>query len=47
MLTLLAAMALATVLQVLAYELADWLSHYALHRVPALWEFHKVHTLPR
>ena len=39
----LAVLALATVLQVLAYELADRLSHYALHRVPALWEFHKVH----
>jgi len=38
-----AVLALATVLQVLAYELAYWLSHYALHRIPALWEFHKVH----
>jgi sterol desaturase/sphingolipid hydroxylase (fatty acid hydroxylase superfamily) len=36
-------LALATVLQVLAYELAYWLSHYALHKIPALWEFHKVH----
>ena len=34
---------IATVVQVLAYELAYWLSHYALHRVPTLWEFHKVH----
>jgi sterol desaturase/sphingolipid hydroxylase (fatty acid hydroxylase superfamily) len=38
-----AVLALATALQVLAYELAYWLSHYALHKVPALWEFHKVH----
>ena len=38
-----AVLALATALQVLAYELAYWLSHYALHRIPALWEFHKVH----
>ena len=38
-----AVLALATVLQVLAFELGYWLSHYALHRVPALWEFHKVH----
>ena len=38
-----AVLALATVLQVLAYELAYWLSHYALHKIPALWEFHKVH----
>ena len=38
-----AVLALATVVQILAYELAYWLSHYALHRIPALWEFHKVH----
>jgi sterol desaturase/sphingolipid hydroxylase (fatty acid hydroxylase superfamily) len=38
-----AMLALATVLQVLAYEFAYWLSHYALHKIPALWEFHKVH----
>jgi len=34
---------LATVLQVLAYEFAYWSAHYAFHKVPALWEFHKVH----
>ena len=34
---------LATVLQVLAYELAYWFAHYCFHKVPALWEFHKVH----
>ena len=36
-------LALATVLQVLAYELAYWSAHYCFHKVPALWEFHKVH----
>jgi sterol desaturase/sphingolipid hydroxylase (fatty acid hydroxylase superfamily) len=34
---------LATVLQILAYELAYWFAHYCFHKVPALWEFHKVH----
>jgi sterol desaturase/sphingolipid hydroxylase (fatty acid hydroxylase superfamily) len=34
---------LATVLQILAYELAYWSAHYGFHKVPALWEFHKVH----
>ena len=34
---------LATVLQLLAYELAYWSAHYGFHKVPALWEFHKVH----
>ena len=34
---------LATVLQLLAYELAYWFAHYCFHKVPALWEFHKVH----
>ncbi len=34
---------LATVLQLLAYELAYWFSHFLFHKVPALWEFHKVH----
>jgi sterol desaturase/sphingolipid hydroxylase (fatty acid hydroxylase superfamily) len=27
----------------LAYELAYWIDHYLSHRVPLLWEFHKVH----
>jgi sterol desaturase/sphingolipid hydroxylase (fatty acid hydroxylase superfamily) len=27
----------------LAYELGYWLDHYLKHRVPALWELHKVH----
>jgi sterol desaturase/sphingolipid hydroxylase (fatty acid hydroxylase superfamily) len=35
--------ALATLSLFLAYELAYWFDHYLSHRVPALWEFHKVH----
>ena len=27
----------------LAYELGYWLNHYLSHRIPFLWEFHKVH----
>ena len=27
----------------LAYEFGYWVDHYLKHRVPALWEFHKVH----
>jgi sterol desaturase/sphingolipid hydroxylase (fatty acid hydroxylase superfamily) len=34
---------LATMLQVLAYELAYCSAHYCFHKIPALWEFHKVH----
>jgi sterol desaturase/sphingolipid hydroxylase (fatty acid hydroxylase superfamily) len=34
---------MATVFQLLAYEFAYWFGHYLFHRVPALWEFHKVH----
>ena len=30
-------------LQILAYELAYWSAHYGFHKIPALWEFHKVH----
>ena len=30
-------------LQLLAYELAYWSAHYGFHKIPALWEFHKVH----
>ncbi len=32
-----------TVTLFLAYELGYWLNHYLSHRVPFLWEFHKVH----
>lgn len=28
---------------VLAYEIGYWTYHYLSHRVPVLWEFHKVH----
>ena len=36
-------LALATVLQLLASELAYWFAHYCFHKIPALWEFHTVH----
>ena len=32
-----------TLMLFLAYELAYWTDHYLSHRVPILWEFHKVH----
>ncbi|MDB5423339.1 MAG: sterol desaturase family protein, partial [Phenylobacterium sp.] len=35
--------AIATVALFLAYEFAYWLDHVLSHRIPALWEFHKVH----
>jgi sterol desaturase/sphingolipid hydroxylase (fatty acid hydroxylase superfamily) len=35
--------AVATVAIFIAYELAYWVDHYLSHRVPFLWEFHKVH----
>jgi sterol desaturase/sphingolipid hydroxylase (fatty acid hydroxylase superfamily) len=38
-----AVMAMATALQLLTYELAYWFGHYLFHKIPALWEFHKVH----
>jgi sterol desaturase/sphingolipid hydroxylase (fatty acid hydroxylase superfamily) len=38
-----AMMTIATVLQLLAYEFAYWFGHYLFHKVPALWELHKVH----
>ena len=31
------------VLYVLVYDLAYWAAHYLMHRLPVLWEFHKVH----
>ena len=34
---------MATLFELLAYELAYWFGHYLFHRIPALWEFHKVH----
>ncbi len=36
-------LALASVLGLLAHEFAYWFGHYLFHKVPALWEFHKVH----
>jgi sterol desaturase/sphingolipid hydroxylase (fatty acid hydroxylase superfamily) len=33
----------AVVALFLAYELGYWLDHYLSHRIPVLWEFHKVH----
>ena len=32
-----------TLLLFLGYELGYWINHYLSHRVPFLWEFHKVH----
>lgn len=32
-----------TLVTALAYDYARFLAHYLHHRVPALWEFHKVH----
>jgi sterol desaturase/sphingolipid hydroxylase (fatty acid hydroxylase superfamily) len=34
---------IVTVSLFLAYELAYWVDHYLSHRIPLLWEFHKVH----
>jgi sterol desaturase/sphingolipid hydroxylase (fatty acid hydroxylase superfamily) len=34
---------IVTVCLFLAYELAYWIDHYLSHRIPLLWEFHKVH----
>jgi sterol desaturase/sphingolipid hydroxylase (fatty acid hydroxylase superfamily) len=36
-------MLISTLAELLAYEFGYWASHYAFHRVPTLWEFHKVH----
>ena len=32
-----------TLVELLAYEFAYWAAHYAFHRIPWLWPFHKVH----
>ncbi len=37
------AKSIITVMLFLAYELGYWLNHYLSHRIPFLWEFHKVH----
>lgn len=35
--------AIVTLALFLAYELGYWIDHYLKHRVPVLWELHKVH----
>jgi sterol desaturase/sphingolipid hydroxylase (fatty acid hydroxylase superfamily) len=35
--------AIVTLMLFLAYELGYWFNHWLSHRVPLLWEFHKVH----
>ncbi|MGQ0384101.1 MAG: sterol desaturase family protein [Gammaproteobacteria bacterium] len=32
-----------TLCMLLAADCGKWVAHYALHKVPVLWEFHKVH----
>jgi sterol desaturase/sphingolipid hydroxylase (fatty acid hydroxylase superfamily) len=32
-----------TVMLFLAYEVGYWLNHYLSHRIPFMWEFHRVH----
>ncbi len=39
----LAQRAIVTVILFLAYEFGYWLDHFLKHRIPALWELHKVH----
>lgn len=39
----LAVTAITVALTFLAIELGYWTAHFAMHRIPALWEFHKVH----
>jgi len=39
----LSAACLLTVALFLAYDLGYWLDHLLSHRIPVLWEFHKVH----
>ncbi len=34
---------IVTAVLYLSYELIYWLNHYLSHRIPFLWEFHKVH----
>ena len=35
--------AIITLMLFLAYELGYWFNHWLSHKVPVLWEFHKVH----
>jgi sterol desaturase/sphingolipid hydroxylase (fatty acid hydroxylase superfamily) len=39
----LASTSIVTVCLFLAYELGYWVDHYLSHRIPMLWDFHKVH----
>lgn len=39
----LASRSIITLLLFLGYELGYWINHYLSHRIPFLWEFHKVH----
>jgi len=34
---------IATIFLFLAHELAYWIDHWLSHRIPLLWQFHKVH----
>lgn len=38
-----AVIAITTIVEVLAIDLGYWWGHYLMHRIPTLWEFHKVH----
>jgi sterol desaturase/sphingolipid hydroxylase (fatty acid hydroxylase superfamily) len=38
-----AVVAITTIGLYLAYEFGYWLDHYLCHRIPWLWEFHRVH----
>ncbi|MCC7260194.1 MAG: creatininase family protein [Alphaproteobacteria bacterium] len=37
------AVALFTLVAFIAYDFGQFIIHYALHRIPLLWEFHKIH----
>jgi sterol desaturase/sphingolipid hydroxylase (fatty acid hydroxylase superfamily) len=43
----LATRSIITLMLFLAYELGYWFNHWLSHRVPVLWEFHKVHHSAR
>ncbi len=38
--------ALFSLLIVMTMDFANWFGHYVFHRIPFLWEFHKVHHCP-
>jgi len=38
-----ASQSIVTVVLFLTYELGYWVDHYLSHRIPVLWDFHKVH----